>query len=297
MKAYVGTFVIYLMVFMLFGPIQANGISKSQDTMFQDEGIQLTVVDQDQSEISKGLIHYLKAEDQVTILHKANKKALENLNEPEEEAISKELFVCIYGPENENKEKLFNHFCNRLDERRLSTSPDMPKLGYLKGQLEMIDQAVAGHSDKIPFTSEGKQGKLKLDADYESAQEAHVRGLSDVVTSARQGLWSSNISRHNLLQTILPEDFANFAEHCLVSDGTFKATQPNREQKNSAEREAVVDMNDFVGGKKKLPTAQELQNDTEHYNFEPTKAAEKRRGIAKRNAAQDQRFTKVKEIQ
>lgn len=81
MKAYVGTFVIYLMVFMLFGPIQANGISKSQDTMFQDEGIQLTVVDQDQSEISKGLIHYLKAEDQVTILHKANKKALENLND------------------------------------------------------------------------------------------------------------------------------------------------------------------------------------------------------------------------
>ena len=81
MKAYVGTFVISLMVFMLFGPIQANGISKSQDTMFQDEGIQLTVVDQDQSEISKGLIHYLKAEDQVTILHKANKKALENLND------------------------------------------------------------------------------------------------------------------------------------------------------------------------------------------------------------------------
>ena len=65
-KAYWKTFLIYFLVFVSFAPMQAESLAERNEKVFQEEKLTVTVIDQDDSLLSRGLTDELEKTQQVT---------------------------------------------------------------------------------------------------------------------------------------------------------------------------------------------------------------------------------------
>ena len=65
-KAYWMTFLIYFLVFVSFAPMQAESLAERNEKVFQEEKLAVTVIDQDDSLLSRSLADELEKTQQVT---------------------------------------------------------------------------------------------------------------------------------------------------------------------------------------------------------------------------------------
>ena len=59
-KAYWMTFLIYFLVFVSFAPMQAESLAERNEKVFQEEKLAVTVIDQDDSLLSRSLADELE---------------------------------------------------------------------------------------------------------------------------------------------------------------------------------------------------------------------------------------------
>ena len=81
LKEYRSMFIVYFMIFAVFGPMQANAQIGKNEKMFSESSLRVTVIDQDDSELSRGLTDYLETNEEVEVLRTVSDRELENLND------------------------------------------------------------------------------------------------------------------------------------------------------------------------------------------------------------------------
>lgn len=81
LKEYRSMFIVYFMIFAVFGPMQANAQIGKNEKMFSESSLRVTVIDQDDSELSRGLIDYLETNEEVEVLRTVSDRELQNLND------------------------------------------------------------------------------------------------------------------------------------------------------------------------------------------------------------------------
>ena len=74
-------FIVYFMIFAVFGPMQANAQIGKNEKMFSESSLRVTVIDQDDSELSRGLTDYLETNEEVEVLRTVSDRELQNLND------------------------------------------------------------------------------------------------------------------------------------------------------------------------------------------------------------------------
>ena len=81
LKEYRSMFIVYFMIFAVFGPMQANAQIGKNEKMFSESSLRVTVIDQDDSELSRGLTDYLETNEEVEVLRTVSDRELQNLND------------------------------------------------------------------------------------------------------------------------------------------------------------------------------------------------------------------------
>lgn len=168
-------------------------------------------------------------------------------------------YKIVYGIEPnmaEGKDGVWKAYCQRVEEERKVSAPQMTTNEFLLARRKNLDEAIL--SSAISQNDVNASGK-PIRTDYMAKQAKDERGKAGVVMEARQSLMQSNLTKDNFNNKITLSHFTKYIKHFITKDNVAadgsRDISLNPELKRNAKQMVHTDLNQYLVEGKPLDNA------------------------------------------
>ena len=168
-------------------------------------------------------------------------------------------YKIVYGIEPnmaEGKDGVWKAYCQRVEEERKVSAPQMTTNEFLLARRKNLDEAIL--SSAISQNDINASGK-PIRTDYMAKQAKDERGKAGVVMEARQSLMQSNLTKDNFNNKITLSHFTKYIKHFITKDNVAadgsRDISLNPELKRNAKQMVHTDLNQYLVEGKPLNNA------------------------------------------
>lgn len=202
-------------------------------------------------------------------IEKKPEERVEKKPEPKPEIIDDKLLLdeykIVYGiapNTEEGKNEAWKNYCQRVEEERKTTAPEMSTNEFLLARRKKLDDLIMS---SVPGDTEVNADGKPIRKDYMLKQAKDDRGRAGVVMEARQNLMQSNLTTDNIRNKITLSHFTKFIGHFIkkdevVADGTRDISLNPKlkdKYKSGKSKVAVIDLNQYLVDGKPLEEAKQ----------------------------------------
>lgn len=174
-------------------------------------------------------------------------------------------YKIVYGiapNTEEGKNEAWKNYCQRVEEERKTTAPEMSTNEFLLARRKRLDDLIVS---SVPGETQVNADGKPTRKDYMLKQAKDDRGHAGVVMEARQNLMQSNLTKDNFRNKITLSHFTKFIGHFVkkdevVADGSRDISlnpQLKDKYKGGKSKVAVVDLNQYLVDGKPLDEAKQ----------------------------------------
>lgn len=174
-------------------------------------------------------------------------------------------YKIVYGiapNTEEGKNEAWKNYCQRVEEERKTTAPEMSTNEFLLARRKRLDDLIMS---SVPGETQVNADGKPTRKDYMLKQAKDDRGHAGVVMEARQNLMQSNLTKDNFRNKITLSHFTKFIGHFVkkdevVADGSRDISlnpQLKDKYKGGKSKVAVVDLNQYLVDGKPLDEAKQ----------------------------------------
>ena len=174
------------------------------------------------------------------------KKEQENPNEK----LLLDEYKIVYGIEPnmaEGKDQVWKAYCQRVEEERKISAPQMTTNEFLLARRKNLDEAILNTA--VSQNDVNASGK-PIRTDYMTKQAKDERGQAGVVMEARQSLMQSNLTKENYNNKITLSHFTKYITHFIKKDNVAadgsRDISLNPQLKKNGKQMVLTDLNQYL---------------------------------------------------